>query len=104
MDVNALESPVLKTPVLGGTYAGWRLMLRQLRAAARLSWKVETNWTNLYIFALFSLIKPAASALILIVVYFVGAATATSPNTPVPLNLVVIGLACFDFWLTGCAL
>lgn len=103
MDVNILDSSVLKDAALPRAATGWRCTLRQLRAAAQLSWKIEANWTNLYIFSLFSIIKPAASALILIMIYSVGAATATSSTPAVQLSLVVIGLAFFDFWLTGLA-
>lgn len=74
----------------------------QLWAAARLSWKIEANWTNLYIFSLFSIIKPLASALILIVIYLVGAQAAGGQTIDTAqLRLIVIGAAFYDFWLTG---
>jgi len=45
--------------------------LAALRTAARLGWQIESNWTDPLVFAIYSLIKPIAASLILVVMYLV---------------------------------
>ena len=44
---------------------------RSFRIAAWLGWKVESNWTDPFLFAVYSLVKPLAGAGILVVMYSV---------------------------------
>ena len=39
------------------------------KTAAWLGWQIESNWADLFVFAIYSLIKPLASAAILVVMY-----------------------------------
>jgi len=43
--------------------------LRSFRIAAWLGWQIESNWTDPFLFAIYSVIKPLASAAILVVMY-----------------------------------
>lgn len=47
----------------------WRMFWRSFRIAARLGWKIESNWTDPFLFAVYSIIKPLAGAAILVVMY-----------------------------------
>lgn len=42
---------------------------RSFRVAAWLGWQIESNWTDPFLFAIYSIIKPLASAAILVVMY-----------------------------------
>jgi ABC-2 type transport system permease protein len=42
---------------------------RSFRLAAWLGWQIESNWADPFLFAIYSLIKPLASVLILVVMY-----------------------------------
>ncbi len=42
---------------------------RSFRTAAWLGWQIESNWTDPFLFAVYSIIKPLASAMILVVMY-----------------------------------
>lgn len=46
-----------------------RTAWRSLRTAAWLGWQIESNWTDPFLFAVYSVIKPVASAAILVVMY-----------------------------------
>jgi len=43
--------------------------LRSFRMAAWLGWQIESNWTDPFLFAVYSVIKPVAGAAILVVMY-----------------------------------
>lgn len=45
--------------------------LRSLRVAAWLGWQIESNWTDPFLFAVYSIVKPVAGALILVFMYMV---------------------------------
>lgn len=45
--------------------------LRSFRVASWLGWKIESNWTDPFLFAVYSIIKPLAGAAILVVMYSV---------------------------------
>ena len=57
------------------TTHGWRAQLtiagRSLKTAAWLGWQIESNWTDPFLFAVYSFIKPIAGAAILVVMYSV---------------------------------
>ena len=42
---------------------------RSFRTAAWLGWQIESNWTDPFLFAIYSIVKPLASAAILVVMY-----------------------------------
>ena len=44
---------------------------RSFRVATWLGWQIESNWTDPFLFAIYSVVKPVASALILVVMYLV---------------------------------
>ena len=46
-------------------------LLRSFRTAAWLGWQIESNWTDPFLFAVYSIIKPISSAAILVVMYAV---------------------------------
>jgi ABC-2 type transport system permease protein len=55
-------------------------MVRTFKTAAWLGWQVESNWTDPFFFLVFSVLKPVASVLILVVMYrLVSQAGAGSP-------------------------
>ena len=45
------------------------LFSRSFRTAAWLGWQIESNWTDPFLFAIYSIIKPLAGAAILVVMY-----------------------------------
>ena len=45
--------------------AAWR----SFRIATWLGWQIESNWTDPFLFAIYSMLKPLASAAILVVMY-----------------------------------
>lgn len=45
--------------------------LTGLRTAARLGWQIESNWTDPFLFALYSIIKPISASLILVFMWLV---------------------------------
>jgi ABC-2 type transport system permease protein len=52
------------------------MIWRSLKTAAWLGWQIESNWTDPFLFAVYSIIKPLTSAGILVVMY----ATVTRSN------------------------
>jgi ABC-2 type transport system permease protein len=44
---------------------------RSFRVAAWLGWQIESNWTDPFLFAIYSIVKPLAGAAILVVMYSV---------------------------------
>jgi ABC-2 type transport system permease protein len=45
--------------------------LRTIKTAGWLGWAMESNWTDPFLFALYSIVRPIASSLILVVMYYV---------------------------------
>jgi len=45
--------------------------LRTIKTAGRLGWAMESNWTDPFLFAIYSIVRPIASSLILVVMYYV---------------------------------
>ncbi len=57
--------------------------LRSFRMAAWLGWQVESNWTDPFLFAIYSVVKPISSAAILVVMYsIITSANFASPIFP----------------------
>ena len=44
-------------------------LIRSFRMATWLGWQIESNWTDPFLFAVYSIVKPLSSALILVVMY-----------------------------------
>src|SRR5690348_15485675 len=49
----------------------WRENLRTFKVAAWLGWQVEGNWADPLVFFIFTVLRPMASALILLLMYAV---------------------------------
>lgn len=45
--------------------------IRTIRTAGKLGWAMESNWTDPFLFAIYSVVRPIASSLILVVMYYV---------------------------------
>ena len=45
--------------------------LRTIKTAGRLGWAMESNWTDPFLFSIYSIVRPLASSLILVVMYYV---------------------------------
>src|SRR5512143_3222607 len=59
------RSPIIvESPIQRLSYA-WR----SFWVAAWLGWQIESNWTDPFLFAIYSIIKPLSSAAILVVMY-----------------------------------
>lgn len=57
-----------------------RTFARSFRTAAWLGWQIESNWTDPFLFFVFSILKPVASVLILVFMYRIASqAGASSP-------------------------
>jgi ABC-2 type transport system permease protein len=55
-----------------------REALRSFRVATWLGWQIESNWTDPFLFFVYSIIKPVASVMILVVMYWVITRTDTT--------------------------
>ncbi|MHB8819563.1 MAG: ABC transporter permease, partial [Bellilinea sp.] len=57
--------------------------MRSFRTSAWLGWKIESNWTDPFLFAVYSIVKPLAGAAILVVMYAIITGSAfTNPLFP----------------------
>jgi len=45
--------------------------IRTIKTAGRLGWAIESNWTDPFLFAIYSIVRPLTSSLILVVMYYV---------------------------------
>ncbi len=70
--------------------------LRTLRTAAWLGWQYSSNWTDPWLFAIYSIIKPVAGTLILVTIYLVAVA-AGGDAPPEMLAYIFIGSAFYMF-------
>jgi ABC-2 type transport system permease protein len=70
------------------------IWFRRFRAAAWLGWQVESNWTDPFLFTLYTLAKPLATGLILLVMYLVVIGGSTSDPR---LAWMYVGNAYFAF-------
>jgi ABC-2 type transport system permease protein len=76
---------------------GWIDVRRSFGTAVRLGWKMEANWTDPLLFFIYSVAKPLASALILVVMLDVISGGAK----PEYRAFVVVGSALWSFVLSG---
>src|SRR5512136_221095 len=51
---------------------------RSFRVATWLGWQIESNWTDPFLFLVYSIIKPVASVMILVIMYWVITRTDTT--------------------------
>jgi ABC-2 type transport system permease protein len=68
--------------------------IRSFRMAAWLGWQIESNWTDPFLFAVYSIIKPLAGAAILVVMY--GIITAGNFDSPL-FSYIYIGNAFYIY-------
>lgn len=45
--------------------------IQTIKTAGKLGWAMESNWTDPFLFAIYSIVRPLASSLILVVMYYV---------------------------------
>ncbi len=76
---------------------GWPDVRRSFVTAVRLGWQMEANWTDPVLFLIYSVAKPLASALILVVMLDVISGGAR----PEYRAFVVVGSALWSFVLSG---
>jgi ABC-2 type transport system permease protein len=55
-----------------------REAIRSFRTATWLGWQVESNWTDPFLFFVYSIVKPVASVMILVIMYWVITRTDTT--------------------------
>lgn len=74
---------------------------RSFKWAAWLGWQIESNWTEPWLFAIYSVIKPVAGAFILVLMYVVftiiGQIDFTSAEGLARFNFIYLGNAFFIF-------
>src|SRR3990170_1601773 len=59
----------MSTTNLKSTINDQQSFLRSFKTAAWLGWQIESNWTDPFLFAVYSIVKPISSAAILVVMY-----------------------------------
>ena len=65
-----MSTPGTTTPQAAtGEIASGQGFWRSFRTAAWLGWQIESNWTDPFLFAIYSFIKPISTAAILVVMY-----------------------------------
>ena len=72
---------------------------RGFRAAVSLGWKMEANWTDPFLFFVYTVAKPVSAALILVVMLGIIAGT----DDPAYRSFVVVGSALWSMVLAGIA-
>lgn len=104
----AADAPVipgLASPEWGGfdpsrtSDTGGATEWRGFRAAVQLGWQMEANWTDPFLFFIYSVAKPVSAALILVVMLQI-IAGATAPEYR---SFVVVGSALWSLVLAGIA-
>jgi ABC-2 type transport system permease protein len=68
--------------------------LRSFRVAAWLGWQIESNWTDPFLFAVYSIIKPLAGAFILVVMF--GVITHGNYGSPI-FSYIYLGNAFYTY-------
>lgn len=69
---------------------------RTLRFASWLGWQMESNWTDPYLFAIYSVVRPIAATLILVFMYFV-VMTAGGKRDPELFTFMFLGNAFYMY-------
>ena len=78
---------------------GWRDLWQAFRTAAALGWQMEANWTDPFLFFIYSVAKPLSATLILVVMLDIVSGT-DDPNRRA---FVVLGTALWSIVLAGIA-
>lgn len=78
----------------------WRERLDTWRTAVRLGWAIESNWTDPLLFAIYSVAKPVASVLMLVVMLQIVSDGAAGPAQ---LAFVIVGSSLWAFVMGGVA-
>lgn len=73
-----------------------RDLVRAFKDSVWLGWKVDANWTDPWLFAIYSVIRPIAGMLIVIFLFFVGSQVG-GENDPKYLTYVFVGNTFFIF-------
>ena len=73
---------------------------RSFRTAAQLGWEMEANWTDPFLFFVYSVAKPVSAALILVVMLDIISGGQTAPAYRA---FVIVGTALWSFVLAGIA-
>ncbi len=68
--------------------------LRSMRMGAWLGWQIESNWTDPFLFAVYSIVKPVAGAAILVVMY--GVITGGQFESPI-FSYILVGNAFYIY-------
>lgn len=68
--------------------------LRSMRMGAWLGWQIESNWTDPFLFAVYSVVKPIAGAAILVVMY--GVITGGQFESPI-FSYILLGQAFYIY-------
>jgi ABC-2 type transport system permease protein len=76
---------------------GWTDIRRSFATATRLGWQMEANWTDPVLFLIYSVAKPLASALILLVMLEV----ISGGSRPEYRSFIVVGSALWSFVQSG---
>jgi ABC-2 type transport system permease protein len=78
----------------------WRERLDTWRTAVRLGWSIESNWTDPLLFLIYSVAKPVASVLMLVVMLQIVTDGAAGPAQ---LGFVIVGSSLWAFVIGGIA-
>jgi ABC-2 type transport system permease protein len=78
----------------------WREKVLTWRTAVRLGWEIESNWTDPLLFLIYSVAKPVAAVLMLVVMLQIITDGAAGPAQ---LGFVIIGSALWSFVVGGIA-
>jgi len=65
------------------------------KAAVWLGWQIDSNWTDIFLFSLYTVIKPVFGMLTFVFMYF--AATAGGPIDPEKLAYILVGSSLFNY-------
>lgn len=68
---------------------------RGFKAAVWLGWQIDANWTDLFTFSIYTIIRPVFGMLTFAFMYF--AATAAGPSDPGKLAYVLVGSSLFNY-------
>jgi ABC-2 type transport system permease protein len=76
---------------------------RHLRTGLLLGWKVESNWTDPLLFAIYTVVKPIASLLLLVVMISIIGAGGTGSSDETIRTFVLLGSALWAMLVNGIA-
>ena len=83
--------------------AGFADTMRNLRTALFLGWRVEANWTDPLLFVIYTVVKPIASLLLLVMMIQIIGAGATGASDDTVRTFVVLGSALWAMLVAGIA-